>query len=125
MEEVMLAVSSAVQILAIVGLVVGLVVLVVVILLLQATLTPLRRVLSDVKSAQTAPMLQRGVPGTDQLGQTQRLAESVPPLALAYLQKLGAGAPPAAAAPAPPPAAIFPEQSAPGGSLPAWQRYGR
>jgi hypothetical protein len=120
MEEVMLAVSSTVQILAIVGLVVGLVVLVVVVLLLQMTLSPLRKVLADVTSANTAPMLQRGVPGTDQLGQTRRLAESVPPLALAYLQKLGAGAPPAA--PAPPPAAIFPE---PSGSQPAWQRYGR
>jgi hypothetical protein len=126
MEEVMaLAVSTTAQVLAIVGLVVGLVVLVVVILLLQATLAPLRKVLTEVRSAQTAPMLQRGVPGTDQLGQTRRLAESVPPLALAYLQKLG-GAAPATAAPPPPPAPVFPEQSASnGGSQPAWKTYGR
>jgi hypothetical protein len=135
MEEVMLlAVSSTVQVLAIVGLVVGLVVLGVVVFLLQATLSPLRKVLTDVRSAQTAPMLERGVPGTDQLGQTRRLAESVPPLALAYLQKLSGGGAPAPPAPAPPPAAapapVFAEQSAPtnGGSSsnePAWKTYGR
>jgi hypothetical protein len=123
MEEVMvLAASSTGQALAIVGLVVGLVVFALVVFLLQSTLTPLRRVLTDLTSANTAPMLQRGVPGTDQLGQTRRLADSVPPLALAYLAKLGAGAPAAAPAPAPPPSAIFPEQAS---SQPAWQRYGR
>ena len=119
----MLAISSTGQILAIIGLVVGLVVLGLVIFLLQSTLAPLRKVLGDVTNANTAPMLQRGVPGTDQLGQTRRLAESVPPLALAYLAKLGAGVP-AAAAP-PPRAAIFPETTAVGGSEPAWKRYGR
>ena len=72
-------------VLAIIGLVVGLVVLLVVIKLLNDTLTPLRSILADVKNAQTAPMLERGVPGTDQLGQTRRLADSVPPLAVAYL----------------------------------------
>jgi hypothetical protein len=122
MEEVMLALSSLGSTLAIIGLVVGLVVFALVIFLLQSTLTPLRRVLADVENANTAPMLQRGVPGTDQLGQTRRLAESVPPLALAYLAKLGAGGA-APAAPAAPPKAIFPEGS--GGSLPGWQRYGR
>ena len=89
--------SSTVTVLAIIGLVVGLVVLLVVIWLLNNTLAPLRSVLADVESARTAPMLERGVPGTDQLGQTRRLADSVPPLALAYLQKLSAAA---AAAPA-------------------------
>jgi hypothetical protein len=133
MEEVMfLAVSSTVQVLAIVGLVVGLVVLGVVVFLLQATLAPLRKVLADVRSAQTAPMLERGVPGTDQLGQTRRLAESVPPLALAYLQKLSGGGAPAPPAPAPPsaPAPVFAEQSAPtngasSSNEPAWKTYGR
>jgi hypothetical protein len=52
-------------------------------------LAPLRRILADVQSAQTAPMLQRGVQGTDQLNRTRRLAESVPDLAAAYLVKLG------------------------------------
>lgn len=97
-------------VLAIVGLVVGLVVLVVVVKLLNDTLTPLRSILADVQNAKTAPMLERGVPGTDQLGQTRRLAESVPPLALAYLAKLGARAAPP---PPPPPPAWTPEPPSP------------
>ena len=92
-------------VLAIIGLVVGLVVLLVVIKLLNDTLTPLRSILADVQNAKTAPMLERGVPGTDQLGQTRRLAESVPPLALAYLAKLGASPAPPPPAYAPPPPA--------------------
>ena len=84
-------------VLAIIGLVVGLVVLLVVIKLLNDTLRPLRSILADVQNAKTAPMLEHGVPGTDQLGQTRRLAESVPPLALAYLSKLGASPAPAPA----------------------------
>ncbi len=123
-------------VLAIIGLVVGLVVLLVVIKLLNDTLTPLRSVLADVQNAKTAPMLERGVPGTDQLGQTRRLAESVPPLALAYLAKLGAAPapppPPAYSAPPPPayapPGAPAPAPSGGGQQLdapvsPAWKRY--
>jgi len=85
----LLAVGTAVAILALIGLAVGLVVLLVVIWLLNGVLTPLRKILADVQSAQTAPMLERGVQGTDQLGRTRSLAESVPDLAVAYLQKLG------------------------------------
>ncbi len=131
-------------VLAIIGLVLGVVVLLVVIKLLNDTLTPLRAILADVQSAKTAPMLERGVPGTDQLGQTRRLAESVPPLALAYLAKLGARpAPPVYDAPPPPPAyapaepppayaapAPVPAASGGGGQQtldapvsPAWKRY--
>lgn len=125
-----LAASTLGQVLAIIGLLVGLVVFGVVIFLLQGVLTPLRKILTDVESAKTAPMLERGVPGTDQLGTTRRLAESVPPLALAYLDKLGlggrAGGAPAAPAFAPPPPAAAPS----GGSqwdaarrnLPEWLR---
>jgi hypothetical protein len=119
-----LAISSAGQVLAILGLVIGLLVLGIVVALLHMTLAPLRSVLTNVNDASTAQMLSRGVPGTDQLGRTRQLAQSVPPLALAYLQKLGAA--PAAAAPAaaaPPPKSIFPEPS--GGSEPAWKSYGR
>jgi hypothetical protein len=133
-----------VTVLAIIGLVLGLVVLLVVIKLLNDTLTPLRSVLADVQNAKTAPMLEHGVPGTEQLGQTRRLADSVPPLALAYLSKLGASAPPAPAyAPAPaaytpPPAAAPaaytpPPAAAPAGNggqqqldapvSPAWKKY--
>jgi len=130
-------------VLAIIGLVLGLVVLLVVIKLLNDTLTPLRRILADVQGANTAPLLKRGVPGTEQLDQTRRLAESVPDLAVRYLQKLGlsvntdaparltAEAPAAAPAPAPPvsvPAgAEQPAVGAPaGGSAwepPAWHRH--
>lgn len=121
-------------VLAIIGLVVGLIVFFVVIFLLQSTLAPLRKVLASVQSAKTAPMLERGVPGTDQLGQTQRLAQSVPDLALAYLAKLGANPAPAA----PPPPAAAPSYSSPPPpptyqapapdaqpNLPAWKKYGR
>ena len=116
------------QILAIIGLVLGLVVLLVVIKLLNDTLTPLLAIRKDVENALTAPMLKNGVPGTEQLGQTRRLADSVPPLALAYLAKLGAGAPPP---PPPPPtpvaqpvgatAAPTPQSSQP--EPPAWKKY--
>ena len=118
--------------LAIVGLVLGLVVLLVVIKLLNDTLKPLRSILADVQNAKTAPMLEHGVPGTDQLGQTRRLAESVPPLALAYLAKLGASPAPAPAYSAPPPAwspgpaAAAPAAAEPppgASSEPAWKRY--
>lgn len=83
------AVSTGIAILAIIGLTVGLVVFFVVVSLLQGVLTPLRRVLADVQDAQTAPMLEHGVKGPEQLGQTQQLANAVPPLAVAYMQKLG------------------------------------
>jgi hypothetical protein len=129
-----LAVSSAGQTLAIIGLVVGFVVLLVVIWLLSQVLAPLRKALADVKSANTAPMLTRGVPGTDQLGTTRRLADSVPPLALAYLAKLGLAGRAATPAPAhtfaappppPPPPAQPPGQQhldAPS-TLPAWKVF--
>lgn len=133
----MLAVTTTVTVLAVIGLVVGLVVLGVVIFLLQATLSPLTRILADLKSAKTAPMLERGVPGTDQLGTTRRLAESVPDLAVRYLHKLSlspaaapAAPPPAAptyAAPAPAAAAPAPASGLPTEAddprLPAWKRY--
>lgn len=112
----MVAVSSTVTALAIVGLVVGLVVLLVVIWLLQNTLRPLLAIKADVTYALTAPMLKTGVPGTEQLGTTRRLADSVPDLALRYLQKLGANpaAPPPATAPAPTPTAPAPPAPAVG-----------
>ncbi len=121
------------EVLAIIGLVVGLVVLLVVIRLLNNTLKPLREILADVQGAHAAPLIERGVPGTEQLAQTRRLADSVPPLAMAYLQKISGGiqrAPEPAAAsqpPAPGPApAAAPEQSAAQSSQPeppAWKKY--
>lgn len=84
-----MAVGTVVTVLALIGLAIGLVVLLVVIWLLNDVLAPLRRILHDVQDAQTAPLLERGVQGTDQLARTRRLAESVPDPAVAYLQKLG------------------------------------
>jgi|GEM_PF-1801966 len=127
------AVSTTVTVLALVGLFIGLIVLGLVTFLLQNTLSPLRAVLKDLQSAKTAPMLERGVPGTEQLGATRRLADAVPPLAMAYLQKLSlAPAPPppapAFAAPSPPPPPMPSGMSAPTGQpadahLPAWKRH--
>jgi len=131
-----LAVGTGVAVLAVIGLVIGLVVLFVVIWLLNDVLAPLRRTQSDVQAALTAPMLKRGVPGTEQLGTTRRLAESVPDLALAYLQKLSLSPAPAPApqAVAPAPTAPAPTAPDPGPAqtqadtdaesrLPAWKRY--
>jgi len=128
-----LAISSTGSILAVIGLVVGLVVLFVVIWLLNDVLRPLRNISADITNAETAPMLKKGIPGADQLGQTQRLAESVPPLALAYLNKLALGPRPAAPAPPPPPPSPSPSPS-PGAqpaqqhldapsTLPAWKTF--
>jgi ABC-type lipoprotein release transport system permease subunit len=89
MSPLLLAVGLVVTVLALIGLAIGLVVLLVVAGLLQGILSLLRRILADVQSAQTAPMLQRGVQGVDQLDRTRRLAEPMPDLAAAYLVKLG------------------------------------
>jgi hypothetical protein len=125
-------------VLAIIGLILGLVVLGVVIYLLNDVLRPLRAVSADLQNAATAPMLKRGIPGADQLSTTRRLADSVPPLAIAYLNKLGLAEKPAPAmlsgsgpppAPTPPPApvaapaAAAPQEQAEPSSLPAWKLY--
>ncbi len=128
--------STVATVLAIVGLVVGLVVLGVVIYLLNDVLRPLRSVNADLQNAVKAPMLTKGIPGADQLSMTRRLADSVPPLAIAYLNKLAlpqtpappmlsASAPAPAAAPAPAPAGAGPSQQhldAPS-TLPAWKVF--
>jgi hypothetical protein len=131
-----MAVSTTVSVLAVIGLAVGLVVLGVVIFLLSNVLAPLRSILRDLQSARTAPMLERGVPGTDQLSTTRRLAESVPDLALAYLQKLSlpARSPEPEPQPAMSTASFTQTQPEPAQSqappaepddsaLPAWKRY--
>jgi hypothetical protein len=122
----LMAVATTVAVLALIGLAIGLIVLFVVIWLLNGVLAPLRRILTDLQSALTAPMLKRGVTGTEQLATTRRLAEPVPELALAYLQKLGpvARAEAPAASPAPAPEAAAPEESNGDSRLPAWKRRG-
>jgi len=83
------AIATGLAVLALIGLVVGLVVLGVVIWLLQGVLAPILKISADVQEAATAPLLEHGVKGTDQLARTQSLANSVPPLAVAYMTKLG------------------------------------
>lgn len=95
--------SAGLTVLAIIGLLVGLLVLGVVIHLLNDVLRPLLSVSADLQNAVKAPMLEKGIPGADQLSTTRRLADSVPPLAIAYLNKLGLAE--RAAAPPPGPAA--------------------
>jgi hypothetical protein len=85
----MIAVSTATGIVAWIGLAIGLVVFCVVISLLQGVLTPLRKILVDVRDARTAPMLEHGVRGPEQLDRTRQLAGSVPDAAIGYMQKLG------------------------------------
>lgn len=85
--------------LAIIGLVLGLVVFCLVVYLLNETLKPLLKISQDVQSALTAPMLERGVPGTELIETTRRLVDPVPGLAGAYLQKLGLVPRPPAPAP--------------------------
>jgi hypothetical protein len=84
-----LAVGTTVAVFSLIGLAIGLVVFLVVIYLLNGVLAPLRAILRDVRDAQTAPVLGQGVKGVDQLDRSQRLAQSVPDLAVAYMQKLG------------------------------------
>lgn len=120
-----MAVSTGIAVLSIIGLVVGLVVLLVVISLLTNTLKPLLAVKRDVNNALTAPMLKSGVPGTDQLGTTRRLADGVPDLAVRYLAKLGVTAntaPPAGGYNAPPAATPASAPGAAAGWTPPWRR---
>jgi hypothetical protein len=84
-----LAVSTTVAVFACIGLAIGLVVFGVVVSLLHGVLTPLRKILGDVHDAKTAPMLEHGVKGTDQLARTQQLANSATDVAVRYMQKLG------------------------------------
>jgi hypothetical protein len=128
--------NSTQTVLAVIGLVLGLVVLGVVIWLLNDVLRPLRRISADITEANKAPMLKKGIPGADQLSTTRRLAESVPPLALAYLSKLSLGPRPAPAAPAPTATYTAPAPAAPvavgsgadshgDSTLPAWKLFSR
>jgi ABC-type lipoprotein release transport system permease subunit len=84
-----IAVSTLVAVFALIGLAIGLVVFLAVASLLNGVLAPLRQILNHVRDAQTAPMLEHGVKGPEQLGRTRQLAEAVPNLAVAYMQKLG------------------------------------
>lgn len=107
----LLAVSTGGAILVIIALLLGLGVLAFVAFLLQQVLSPAREISQIAQNApEVAPFLSNGVQGVDGLSRTRQLTSQVPPLALAYLDKVQA------AAPAPAPAAEAPAPAAPVGS---------
>lgn len=100
----LLAVSTGGAILVIIALLLGLGVLAFVAFLLQQVLSPAREISQIAQNApEVAPFLTNGVQGVDELSRTRQLTGQVPPLALAYLDKVQGTAPaPAAEAPAAP-----------------------
>jgi len=87
-----MAISTGLAVLAIIGLVVGVVVLVLVIILLSLVLNPIREISRNAREApEVGPFLTNGVKGADELRRTRDLANKVPPLAVAYLEKLQGG----------------------------------
>ena len=89
-----LAVSTAGAILAWIGLVLGLVILLVVVALLNRVVRPaleIQRYADDILEGGVG--IARNLDDADQILRTRELATAVPGLAVAYLQKLGAGSP--------------------------------
>lgn len=89
-----LAVSTGIAVLAWIGLAVGLVIALVALALLQAVVRPaleIRRYADDILAAGIG--IAKNLDAVDELARTRELAVAVPPLAVAYLDKLGAGEP--------------------------------
>jgi len=85
-----LAVSSGVAALALVGLVVGVVVLGVVVALFARVLRPAREINLYARDILTAGVgIATNLDGVDHLPRTRALSGAVPGLAVAYLRKLG------------------------------------
>lgn len=85
-----LALSTLVTILAWVGLALGLVVAALVVLLFNRVAGPaleIQRYADDILEGGLG--IARNVDGADELVRTRELATAVPPLALAYLERLG------------------------------------
>ncbi len=83
--------STALVVLAWIGLALGLVVAVVVVLLFNRVVRPaleIKRYADDILEAGLG--IARNLDGVDEAVRTRELATAVPGLALAYLQKLGA-----------------------------------
>ena len=86
-----LAMSTLVIVLAWIGLALGLVIAVTVLLLFNRIVRPaaeIDRYASDILDSGLA--IARNLDGADELVRTRDLAVAVPPLAVAYLKKLGA-----------------------------------
>jgi hypothetical protein len=89
---VLLAVSTAEAVLAIIGLALGLVVAVVVVLLFNRVVTPaleIERYADDILEAGVG--IAKNLDDVDELMRARDLATAVPGLALAYLEKVKAG----------------------------------
>jgi len=85
-----LAVSSGVAALALIGLVLGVVVLLVVIALFARVLRPAREINLYARAILTAGVgIATNLDGVEHLSRTRALSRAVPDLAVAYLRKLG------------------------------------
>ena len=86
-----LAMSTGVVVLAWIGLAFGLVIAVVVVALFNRVMRPLLEVDAYAKDILDGGLgIARNVDGADELLTTRELATAVPPLAVAYLKRLGA-----------------------------------
>jgi tetrahydromethanopterin S-methyltransferase subunit F len=86
-----LAMSTGVVVLAWIGLAIGLAIAVVVVLLFNRIVRPAQEIESyanDILDSGLA--IARNLDGADELLRTRELATAVPPLAVAYLKRLGA-----------------------------------
>jgi hypothetical protein len=82
-----LAISTGVAVLALIGLALGLVILIVVLALFNRVLRPvieIDRYATDILAGGIG--IAKGVDCVDELAKTRELANSVPPLAVAYLE---------------------------------------
>ncbi len=86
-----LAVTTAQSVIALVGLVLGLVVAVLVLNMLSAVLRPVKEIDAYAQDILTAGVgIATNLDGADQLVRTHELGGAVPGLAVRYLRKLGA-----------------------------------
>lgn len=87
-----LAMGTAVTVLAWVGLALGLAVALLVVLLFNRVAGPALEIERYAEHVLDAGLgIARNVDGADELLRTRELATAVPPLALAYLDRIGAG----------------------------------
>jgi len=87
----LMAISTGAAILAWVGLALGLVVAVLVVLLFNRVLEPLLEIDRYAKDILDAGVqIAKNLDDADEIARTRELATAVPPLAVAYLRRLGA-----------------------------------
>lgn len=85
------AMSTGIVVLAWIGLALGLVIAVVVVALFNRVMRPLLEIDAYAKDILDGGLgIARNLDGADELARTHELATAVPPLAVAYLKRLGA-----------------------------------